>query len=295
MYKPTANTYFSGAGLSDIGLLQAGIIVQQSLDLDKEATDCMKANPLYFNHPVLNTDIRNETVLNQPDSDIIFGTYPCTKYSPIADIHGTRTGDDLYLHFFRHIALKQPEMYGLENVPGMRKFKVVMEAMSKLPGYYINIFCPVKASYWLPQKRDRLILIGTKKPFFITPPNEISNRPRLRDILEISPDVDMPDYVLSRINGKYRDRPIVIDPEQPGAMAPTCVAHYSKDLGTRLVMDRHSEHGMRPFSIREYARLQGVPDDFHFENKRSSYRLIGNGVPVPMARWVGQQAMKYFN
>lgn len=32
---PTANSYFSGMGLMDIGLMEAGIKVQQSLDLDK--------------------------------------------------------------------------------------------------------------------------------------------------------------------------------------------------------------------------------------------------------------------
>lgn len=294
-YTPTAKGYFSGAGLMEIGAIQAGIKMLQSLDLDAEATACMRANEHYFSHEVLTSCIKSKTVLDQPKSDIHIYTYPCTKYSPIADIHGTRTGDELFLHSLRHIVLEQPEMYWIENVPGMKKFKVVMEAMTKLPNYYVNVFCPVKASYWLPQRRDRLIVIGTRKPFFITPPNEIANRPRLRDILESNPDVPMPDYVLSRINGKYRDKPIIVDPEQPGAIAPTCVAHYSKDLGTRLVKDKHSKHGVRPFSIREYARLQGVPDDFLFENKMSSYRLIGNGVPVPMGRWVGQQAMKYFN
>jgi len=170
-----------------------------------------------------------------------------------------------------------------------------MEAMTKLPDYYVNVFCPIDASNWLPQKRKRLILIGTKKPYSISAPNQISNRPSLKDMLERNPDVEMPDYVLSRINGKYRDKPIIIDPEDINAMAPTCVAHYSKDLGTRLVKDPHAKYGVRPFSIREYARLQGFPDDFHFENKRSSYKLIGNAVPVHMGKWVGKVALKYFN
>ena len=230
-----------------------------------------------------------------PATDIIVGTYPCTKYSAIADIHGTRTGDDLFLHFFRHIAIERPEMYIVENVPGMKKFKVVMEAMTKLPDYYVNVFCPVDASNWLPQKRKRLILIGTKKPFTISLPSQVNNRQRLKDILERNPLVEMPDYVLSRINGKYRDLPIIVDPEQPSALAPTCVAHYSKDLGTRLVKDKASKYGLRPFSIREYARLQGFPEDFIFPNKRSSYKLIGNAVPVHMGKWIGEEAMKYFN
>ncbi len=295
MFIPTAKGYFSGCGGMEIGIMQAGIKIIQSLDLDREATDCMQVNSHYFSHAILNADIKDKAVLEQPKSDIIVGTYPCTRYSPIADIHCTRTGDDLFLHFFRHIAIERPEMYIVENVPGMKKFKVVMEAMTQLPDYYVNVFCPIDAANWLPQKRKRLILIGTRKPFSIKSPSQINNRPRLKDILEKDPHVDIPDYVIRRISGKYRDRPIIVDPDLPNAIAPTCVAHYSKDLSTRLVKDSKFQYGVRPFSIREYARLQGFPEDFHFENKRSSYKLIGNAVPVQMGKWVGEVAMKYFN
>lgn len=281
----------------EIGMMQAGVKIIQSLDIDKEATDCMANNPHYFPHRIINRSITEMTVCEQEKSDVIIGTYPCTKYSAVADIHGARTGDDLYLHFFRHMAIERPEVYVLENVPGMKKFKVVVEAMTKLPDYYVHVFCPVNTTNWLPQRRDRLIIIGTRRYFMPSHPVEQVRKPKIKEIIEANPEYDMPDYVLNRLNGKgnYRDKPIVVDPDQPGALAPTCVAHYAKDLGTRLVKDKNAEHGVRPFTIREYARLQGFPDDFHFENKRSSYKLIGNAVPVPMGRWVGEQVMKYFN
>ena len=295
MYKPTAKGYFSGCGGMELGMLLTGVNVIQSLDIDIESTDCMKMNNRYFNHNILTTDIKELTVLEQPSTDIIIGTYPCTKYSAIADIHSTRTGDDLFLHFFRHLAIEKPEMYVVENVPGMQKFKVVMEAMTKLPGYYVNIFCPIDAYNWLPQRRKRLILFGSKKPFAVSPPKQIRNKPSLKDILEKNPKVEIPDYVLRRINGKYRDLPIIIDPDKINATAPTCVAHYAKDLSTRLVIDKNSKHGLRPFSIREYARLQGFPDNFRFPDKRSAYKMIGNAVPVDMGKWIGKEVMKYFN
>ena len=295
LYKPTGKGYFSGCGGMELGLSLSGIQIIQSLDLDKKATDCMKRNQHYFNHSILTTDIKERTVLEQPKTDIIVGTYPCTKYSAIADIHGTRTGDDLFLHFFRHIAIEEPEMYIVENVPGMKKFKVVMEAMTKLPNYYVNIFCPIDAENWLPQRRKRLILIGTKRKFAVQTPIRNTKKPTIKNILEDNPNVEIPEYVIKRINGGYRDLPIIVDAEDANALAPTCVAHYSKDLSTRLVKDKNFKYGLRPFTIREYARLQGFPDDFIFENKKSSYRLIGNAVPVDMARWVGSVAMKYFN
>jgi len=75
-------------------------------------------------------------------------------------------------------------MYIVENVPGMRKFQVVMEAMTKLPDYYVNVFCPVDASNWLPQSRKRLILIGTRKQFSVEMPKQDRNRLKLKDVLE---------------------------------------------------------------------------------------------------------------
>lgn len=292
MYRPTAKGYFSGCGGKELGLIQAGVNVIQSVDIDKTATDCMRNNSGYFNHAVITGDIAQMTVLDQPKADIHCYTFPCTKYSAIADIHGTRTGDELFLHAFRHTALELPEMFTLENVPGMKKFKVVMEAFTKLPGYYVTMFCPLDANTWLPQNRKRLIIIATKKPFNFSAPDQALKRPTIKSLLENVPAENIPAYVYSRINGKYRDRPIIVDATDPGAVAPTCVAHYSKDQGTRLVFDGSAT---RPFTIREYARLQGFPDDFQFPESKSSYKLIGNAVPVPMGRWVGEQAMKYFN
>jgi DNA (cytosine-5)-methyltransferase 1 len=295
MYQPTANGFFSGIGGLELGMQNAGVNVVQSLEIDQQATAIMQLNNHYFNHAVCTKDIRDVTVLDQPQTDIALGTYPCTKYSAIADIHGTRTGDDLFLHFFRHITIGKYEMYIVENVPGMKKFKVVMEAMTKLPDYYVNVFCPVDENNWLPQRRKRLILIGTRKPFNIQAPSKIAGVPRLKDLMERNPEVEIPDYVVSRLKGSYRDLPIVVDPDLDHAVAPTCVAHYSKDLGTRLVKDKTCKYGVRPFSIREYARLQGFPDDFIFPAKRSSYKYIGNAVAVDMGKWLGEQAVKYFN
>lgn len=128
----TAKSYFSGAGGMDYGLIDAGINILQSYEIDETCCNTLREN---FNHEICQKDITKITVLDQPKTDMIVGTFPCTRYSPIADISGTRTGDDLFPHFFRHIALEKPEMYVVENVPGMKKFRVVMEALTKLPDY----------------------------------------------------------------------------------------------------------------------------------------------------------------
>lgn len=295
MYRPTANGYFSGVGGMDLGMIRAGVNVQQSMDNDPKAVAAMLKNPHYFSHPVLCCDIAGKTVLDQPKADIHLYTYPCTKYSPIADIHGTRTGDELYLHALRHWVLSEPEMVILENVPGMKKFKVVMEAMTQLPGYHYQIFCPLNASNWVPQDRKRLIVFATKRPFKIEAPTHSGKRLKVRDLLEKNPRIELPPTALTRLKGGYRDLPIIVDPANDDAIAPTCVAHYAKDKGTRLLKDPKAPHGYRAFTVREWARLQGFPDDFHFDDTVNSLKIIGNAVEVNMSTWAGQQAMKYFN
>ena len=284
----TAKSYFSGAGGMDLGIEESGINIIESYEIDKKCCDTLRKN---FKHHVNESDITQITVLDQNDADVYIGTFPCTRYSTIADISGTRTGDDLFLHFFRHIALAQPEMYVVENVPGMLKFKVGMEALTKLPDYYVRVECPINANMWLPQERKRLILIGSKKPFTnFDYPN--SQPLRLKDIIEKDASIDIPQYVYNRINGKYRDKPIVSDPDNDD-LAPTCVAHYAKDKGTRLIKDGKR---IRPYTVREYARLQGFPDWFEFcGTDNDAYRQIGNAVAVPMGRWIGKQIVKYFN
>lgn len=291
--NPFVKSYFSGAGGLNVGLMEGGCEIISSLEYDPIACETLRLN---FDHPIINEDIRQTTVLDQPRGDAIALTFPCDRYSTIADVSGKRTGDDLFLHGFRHIVLEQPEAFVVENVPGMKKFKVVMECFTRIPDYYVQIFCPLDASNWLPQKRKRLILIGTKRPFFCLDPQHSCTRTRLRDIIERNVNVNIPDYVLARLNGNYRDRPIISDPDNPNELAPTCVAHYHKDMSTRLVKDPTHPLGVRPWTVREYARLQGFPDWFRFAGVDSqAYKQIGNAVAIPVGRWIGQQLHKYFN
>ena len=284
------NSYFSGAGLLDIGLLNEGLEIKNSYEIDPVACETQRKN---FNHQVHQKDISQKLALDDIGANVILGTYPCTKYSAIADLHGTRSGDDLFLHFFRHIALVKPDIYIAENVPGMKKFPIVMEAMTKLPDYYVNVFCPVDSAIWLPQKRQRLIIIGSRRPFNWNEPTS-KNRIKLKDILEENAEIKITKAIENRMNGIYRDKPIISDPEKDD-IAPTCLAHYGKDKSTRLVKDKRSPLGVRAYTVREYARLMGVPDSFEFSGSvTEQYKQIGNGVAVPVGQWIGKQIKKYY-
>ncbi|MDB6095554.1 MAG: putative (cytosine-5-)-methyltransferase [Verrucomicrobia bacterium] len=288
--EPVGNSYFSGAGLFDLGLRRGGVRIQQSFELDETCCATLRRN---FTHDVVQTDLSHALAKHSRECDFMAFTHPCTKYSPVANLHQTRTGDDLYLHALRQTVLKRPEVYVHENVPGMKKFAVVMEAITELPDYYVTVFCPVQACTWLPQKRDRLIAFGSRRPFAWRPPEQ-SRAVTLQEILDESPDVQIPDYVYHRLRGQYRDRPIISDPLS-GDLAPTCVAHYGQDMSTRLVRDVRFPEGVRPYTVREYARLQGVPVDFEFSGTTAQqYRQIGNGVAVPVGEWAGREIRRYF-
>lgn len=291
MRAATVNSYFCGAGLMDSGLIDAGIIINQAFELDADACKTYRAN--HGDH-IKQCDISSELVIGQDTCDGMVFTYPCTKYSTIGDIHGVRTGDELFLHALRHLAIARPEFYVVENVPGMRAFPVVMEAMTKMPDYYVQVFCPIKSETWLPQRRDRLIIIGTKRNFAIRQP-ENTTRITLAEILERDPEITLPTAIAARMNGAYRDLPIISDPAR-GDIAPTCVAHYAKDKSTRLVADSRFPMGVRPYSVREYARLQGLKDDFVFPvSSTAAYRQIGNGVSRHVGMWIGNEMNRYIN
>ena len=60
--------------------------------------------------------------------------------------------------------------------------------------------------------------------------------------------------------------------------------------------DKNYPRGVRPFTVREYARLQGLPDTFKFNcPDRLAYKMIGNGVSIPTGEWIGQELNRYFN
>lgn len=286
----TVKSYFSGAGGMDYGIASAGLEIIRSYEIDKT---CCKTLRMNFKHDIYEEDITKITVLDQPESDVCIATFPCDKYTTIADISHTRTGDDLFLHFLRHIVLLQPEAYVIENVPGMKKFPVVMETLTQLPDYYVRVECPVNTNIWLPQNRERLIIIGTKKPFDNLRYPEAVDPIKLIDIIEEDPEVHIPKYVYNRLNGLYRDKPIISD-VLTNDIAPCCVAHYSKDVSTRLVRDKKGN--LRPWSKLEYARLQGFNDSFKFAGKGNSavYRQIGNAVSPYMAEWIGRELKRYF-
>ena len=71
------------------------LTLSQSFEIEALCCDTLRRN---FSHEVVQCDITKKLVSSEKECQVMVATYPCTKYSPIADIHGVRTGDDLFLH-----------------------------------------------------------------------------------------------------------------------------------------------------------------------------------------------------
>src|SRR5690348_11244252 len=104
------NSYCPGAGLFEIGLERGGLTLQQSFEIDGVCCATQRAN---WGHEVYQSDITLKLANDEKPSHVKVITYPCNKYSPIAAISGTLTGDELYLHAFRHLVIKPPEVFVL--------------------------------------------------------------------------------------------------------------------------------------------------------------------------------------
>jgi DNA (cytosine-5)-methyltransferase 1 len=115
----------------------------------------------------------------------------------------------------------------------------------------------------------------------------------LAEMLESAPTPHIPDYVDRRLTVSRS-----ADSERSSAR------RYRTDVCCSLCerleypTGGRSEfpHGVRPYTVREYTRLQGVPDAFTFSGSdNDAYRMIGNGVSVPVGQWIASEIVRYFN
>lgn len=284
----TVKSLFAGAGGLDCGFRQAGLNVVESYEFESNACATL-ANA--GDGAVYKCDISRLLLEGQFRSLVIAATFPCTHFSAA----GLKDGDELYLEAHRIIRCLEPEIFVVENVPVMQRFGVVMEAFTGMPGYHVHTFILNAADCGAPQNRKRLIIIGSKHEFaWDFSPVPESEKKRLIDILESNVDLPLSKGVINRLNGKNKGQwaAHIYDPAEK-EYGPTCVAHYAKDQGDRLTVDPGSG-AIRSFTVREYARLQGFPDDYPFaKGKAATLRQIGNAVSPYMAKVIGKEIIRY--
>ncbi len=175
-HRPIGIDLFAGAGGMTLGFEQAGFDIPIVVEIDP-----IHCATHQFNFPFWSvvcasiTDLTGEELrklgnLENQDIDVVFGGPPCQGFSMI----GKQILDDprncLMLHFVRLVLELQPKYFVIENVKGLRsnKYKRLIKDIidkSEFNGYQITQ--PLKvlnaANYGVPQNRERLIILGSRK------------------------------------------------------------------------------------------------------------------------------------
>jgi len=329
----TAIELFAGAGGLAIGLEKAGIKCVALNEIDKWACQTLRANRPNWN--VLEGDIRGlDLTLYNGKVDIVTGGFPCQAFSyagkklGLQDARGT-----LFYEFARIVNEVRPLICIGENVRGLlshdngRTIQGMVSILDEI-GYNIVPVQVLKAvNYKVPQKRERLIMVGIRKdlPFEFEYPKPYKKIYTLADALKKGElfDSDVPfsegtkypkrkKEVLDMIppKGYWRDLPLDIQKEFMGGSF--CLGGGKTGMARRIGWDepcltltcspaqkqteRCHPDETRPFTVREYARIQTFPDEWIFKGPVSSqYKQIGNAVPANLGREVGYAIVKYLN
>ncbi len=324
---------FAGAGGLAIGLEKAGLKCVALNEIDKWACQTLRKNRPNWN--VLEGDIKTfDFTPYQNNVDVVTGGFPCQAFSyagkklGFADARGT-----LFYEFARVVKEVNPLMCIGENVRGLLSHdngKTLQGMISILDeiGYHVVPVQVLKAiHYRVPQKRERLILVGIRKDIdlqfaYPKPHKKIYN---LKDALKKGElfDTNVPKStgakypqskkkVLDLVppKGYWRDLPLKIQKEFMGGSfylggGKTGIARrigWDEPCLTltcspaQKQTERCHPDETRPFTVREYARIQTFPDDWKFEGSMAQqYKQIGNAVPVNLGTEVGYAVVKFLN
>ncbi len=324
---------FAGAGGLALGLEKAGFNHIGLIEYDKDAAATLSKNREKWNvlcediAVVAQRDLEKEFQIKKGCLDLLSGGAPCQSFSyagkrlGLDDVRGT-----MFYHYATFLSKLQPKMFLFENVRGLlthdkgRTYETVLNIFEDT-GYTTSHAVLNAWDYSVPQKRERLITIGirndlTSKCTFSFPEKH-SYKPLIRDIkLDVNPDKNHcarysknKEAVFSLVppGGYWRD----IDPDVAKEYMKTCwdmeggrtgiLRRIGLDEPSLAVLtnpgmkqtDRCHPLEVRPFSVRENARIQTFPDDWAFCGKLSSqYKQVGNAVPVNLAKEIGKEIKK---
>ncbi len=326
---------FAGGGGLALGLERAGFDHVMLNEFMPEACKTLKQNRPKWN--VVEGDVSGiDFTQYKGKIDLVSGGFPCQAFS----YAGHRAGFDdargtLFFQWARVIKETQPKMFLGENVRGLlthdngKTIEVIKSVIADL-GYTLVDPKVLKAIFYqVPQKRERLILVGVRndlaKHFKFEWPKKAPRVYTMRDALkkgDLFPcDVPVSDgqkyprrkaEILSMVppGGYWRDLPVKIQKEY--MKKSFYLAGGRTGMARRMSWDApcltltcapaqnqtercHPEES-RPLTIREYARIQTFPDEWSFfGNASMQYKQIGNAVPVNLAEAVGHCLIKALN
>lgn len=278
---------------------QAGIIPSCvfSSDIDPHAQQAYKAN--FDDLP--KGDITEILESSIPDHDVLFAGFPCQAFSICGDMRGFEDArGTMFFHVARILKEKKPQAFILENVKMLKNhnkgetLKIIIGILENL-GYVVKYDILNALNYGLPQKRERIFIVGTKEPTnFSFPTGGVTMRP-LSEILEHKVDKS---YFASQAirtkrlvayQGSIHNSPMIWHENISGSVNAypySCALRSGASYNYLLV------NGERRLTEREMLRLQGFPDRFKIVGNYSTMKkLAGNSLPIPCARAVFQNLL----
>lgn len=310
---------FAGAGGTALGLDNAGLNHVLLNEIDKNSVATLKLNRKDWN--VVHEDIAKIDFKEYRGKvDVVEGGFPCQAFSyagkqrGLEDARGT-----LFFEFARCVKEVNPKIVMGENVKGLlghengKTLEMMVNILREL-GYRVA-YKIVRAQYHdVPQKRERLIIIGIRKDLKGTPflfPKENDYTISLRETFKGCPKSEGQKYPkrkkeimdLIPAGGYWRDLPEDLQKEY--MKASYFMGGGKTGMARRLSWDEpsltltcapaqkqtercHPEE-TRPLTVREYARIQTFPDNWEFAGPITAhYKQIGNAVPVNLGYHMGR-------
>ena len=289
---------FAGIGGIRLGFEAVGGHCVFSSEFDEDACKTYEAN--FGEHP--SGDITKIEAQNIPDFDILLGGFPCQAFSIIGKKEGfsNETCGTLFFDIERILKEKRPKAFLLENVRNLvshdkgRTFKIITSHLEAL-GYHIYAKILNALDYGVPQKRERIIIVGFLDNVIFKFPEPIpeKNRTPLSNILE--KNVDSKYYVkeriklsrLERLKDKNYPKPYISHENMSGSITPH---PYSSCLRAGASANYILINDERRPTEREMLRLQGFPDSFKIILPYGKIKhQCGNSVAVPVIKAVAKE------
>lgn len=291
---------FSGCGGLSLGLEMAGMNVVAAYENWDVAVNTYKQN---FAHPIFEFDLSDVegaiTHIKQFNPDIIAGGPPCQDFSSAGKRDESGTRGDLTLSYAKIITGILPKWFLMENVERIQKTVVFAEAKKnfKLAGYGLTEMVIDASKCGVPQKRKRMFLIGQldSKDNFLKQKlvKGLSTKSMtIRD--HMGGELDTEFYY--RHPRSYARRGIFsIDEPSPtirGVNRPI-PPNYTLHSGDSTLEIDH----VRPLTTLERSYIQTFPKTFKWNGltKTMLEQLIGNAVPVNLAKYVGGFILEFEN
>lgn len=241
-----------------------------------------------------------------PSHDLLLAGFPCQAFSIMGKMLGfADTRGTMFFEIERILKHHHTPYIMLENVKQLighdkgRTFKVILDHLHRL-GYYVKWKVLNALDFGLPQKRERVIIVGfLDKSDYEAFNFDFTPKPyNLADILEDDSRVDKSLFASDHIVRKRKERTLgkrVFFPSMwhENKSGNISVLDYSCALRTGASYNYLLVNGIRRPSSRELLRLQGFPDKFRIVvSHQDIRRQTGNSVAIPMIRMVAEKIVR---